>query len=607
MSIKAQTASSHLKPIFAATFPFPFSNNLSRQELWLSTLFVLCCLLAGLCVSALPPIGGSSEAREAHVIQLMAEQHDYILPLRNGIIPSKPPLFHWFGLAVAELTGEFVPLTARVPSLLSAALILWLVMSLAAELGGIDQERRLRFMAWAGIILATSYEFEKMRTVAMVDMVFAAFVMLAVAPFIFRLLIVSRRSGGESSAHFTPANYNAFFLFSGIAVLAKGPIGIILPVVLLAPLLAAQLGWRGATRELFRPRFGWLFFLLIALPWYLLAALRQSHAFLGRQIIFENLNRFTGGKNVNQQPFWFYIPAFLRASLPWSLFFLAGTRVWFNKQSQQDRTLVHLPVDLIRALYLSIALGVVFFSLSSGKRDSYLLPLLPLLALATAPTVIGWLDSRSPRTRYRIEVALPLLAQSFAVLLLVALGFIECTRALNWAPSQPLLNFFQVWVAEDLPLAGFVAGAAVLVLPLARRCQWGAAAMATGRALVMLLSFSTAMAIGLSFRNRLKNFEPVAQQINQQVGGASLQVVRELRDEFFDGILYYLRREVSLVDPADITSQCSGFALLRYDQWLKLKSEGRLITAETAAIYTEIDDQIRGRDSNQKILVRCLQ
>ena len=52
-----------------------------------------------------PPIWHHGEAREGLVVQGIVHNHEWILPLRNGEIPSKPPFFHWLAALSAFVFG----------------------------------------------------------------------------------------------------------------------------------------------------------------------------------------------------------------------------------------------------------------------------------------------------------------------------------------------------------------------------------------------------------------------------------------------------------------------------------------------------------------------
>src|SRR5436853_7072456 len=84
---------------------------------------------------AAPPIGMHGEAREGLVVQDVGRDGRWILPLRNGEVPSKPPLFHWIAAGVGALVGP-ADAAVRAPSALAAWLVVILVYGLGIAAGG---------------------------------------------------------------------------------------------------------------------------------------------------------------------------------------------------------------------------------------------------------------------------------------------------------------------------------------------------------------------------------------------------------------------------------------------------------------------------------------
>ena len=86
------------------------------------TDLVLLTLLVALALAwplAAPPIGTHGEAREGLVVQDVVARGHWVLPHRNGEVPSKPPLFHWIAAATAALVG-LSDAVVRFPSALAA-------------------------------------------------------------------------------------------------------------------------------------------------------------------------------------------------------------------------------------------------------------------------------------------------------------------------------------------------------------------------------------------------------------------------------------------------------------------------------------------------------
>ena len=148
-------------------------------------------LIVQLVFVGLPGIAGSSEARESQVIKVILRDKEIILPLRNGVIPSKPPLYHWIGATISDALGVVNELTVRLPSQLAASCIIVLVGLVGFRLAQLTRtyqsERHSRRVALLSAgILSLTYGFHIMAAQAMVDMVFvlcmwAAFTSLAFA------------------------------------------------------------------------------------------------------------------------------------------------------------------------------------------------------------------------------------------------------------------------------------------------------------------------------------------------------------------------------------------------------------------------------------------
>src|SRR6185436_4916755 len=79
----------------------------AEERLHLTDALALVLLLALLLAwpLATPPIGHHAEAREGLVVQDILAHGHWILPRRNGELPSKPPLFHWIAAGIAHVAG----------------------------------------------------------------------------------------------------------------------------------------------------------------------------------------------------------------------------------------------------------------------------------------------------------------------------------------------------------------------------------------------------------------------------------------------------------------------------------------------------------------------
>ena len=340
---------------------------------------VIVTVLAGLVLAwlvAVPPIGAHGEAREGLVVEDVLRNGRWILPLRNGEVPSKPPLYHWIAATAAHGWG-FSDAAVRAPSALGAWLVLVLVYTLGAAGGG-------RASGWLAVgALAGMHGFVESAGEARVDMLFTAWVTLALTAF--------WRWHVRDDAWARAACYGAI----AAAVLTKGPVGFVLPVLVILVFLAS-------VRRLDRLGAFWSTRLAAAVlvvdgGWYLLAAWSGGHDFLARQIFKENVDRFVGrgvfGMHGGRS--WLTMLENLATDLlPWNLVLPATAVAWW-RGARADA--------LERFLHAWWVAVLAFFTAAYGKRGVYLLPLYPAIAVLAGRMLAGWIAT----LRARPDGALP--------------------------------------------------------------------------------------------------------------------------------------------------------------------------------------------------------
>jgi 4-amino-4-deoxy-L-arabinose transferase-like glycosyltransferase len=315
-----------------------------------------------------PPIWLHGEAREGLVVQGIVHAHQWILPYRNGEVPSKPPLFHWIAALAALLIGvnDF---TVRLPSAIGAEIIVIATFLLGRSVGG----RRAGWLA-VGALLGM-YEFWDAAAQARVDMVFTACVTVAIAGFIFWY------REGNNSARAT------CYIATACAVLAKGPAGMVLPGVVIVAFLIAE-------RRLRRLGDLWswplaLLVVVIDVGWYALAYHIGGNEFLQVQIQRENLDRALGsGEFMEHKTFLVTAGWLVTRTLPWNLALLWSLiRRWHGQREDSTGRLLHVWWSSV----------MVVFALAAGKRAVYLLPLYPAIAVLAARSLLeiipGWARS----------------------------------------------------------------------------------------------------------------------------------------------------------------------------------------------------------------------
>ncbi len=344
-----------------------FNINYKQIPFWhRAALLALCSLLYFPYLGKLP-FFNKGEPREALVVQEIVRHGNWLFPLKRGEeVPSKPPLFHWLAALTSMIGGEVSEMTVRFPSALLATASVLLLYGLGRRLFGGETA----FLA--GLVLATTVAYQSEAVVARVDMTLAFFATVVLVLFYLIYLGFLKASGW----------LYGFYLLLGLAVLAKGPVGLILPAMVICCFLIARKRWDFLSRLCFHK--GVILTLLVGLAWYGLAVAKGGEEFVGRQVIHENLARFflsgEGGSG-HQKPVYYYIPYLILDGLPWSLFLPFVVADWFRRKAFGEEHLLFL--------MLWAGLIFVFFSLSAGKRSVYILPLYPPLALLTAMWLKG--------------------------------------------------------------------------------------------------------------------------------------------------------------------------------------------------------------------------
>jgi 4-amino-4-deoxy-L-arabinose transferase-like glycosyltransferase len=445
------------------------------------------------------PFFDKGEPREAMAVQDIVRRGEWLVPLKRATdVPSKPPLFHWTAAALHQVTGRLDETTVRMPSALYASLGILLVYFLARKL--FDAETAL----CAGAILATTLVYQDQALDARVDMTLCFFVLLSLTLF-YALCQGSLRQ---------PIWYYVFFAVAGIGTLAKGPLGILLPALVAGAFVTMKRRWDWLAKFVFHP--GVLLMLALAAGWYVLAVTRGGEGFFDRQILQENLSRFTGGSG-HSHPVYYYVPYLFSQGLPWAL--LLPLVLWdaFKKAPSSDALLF---------LTTWFAVMFVFFSISLGKRPVYLLPLYPALAILTAHWFVNRSNAASSSFYHR-AVAL-LAAFTGVILLLLVVGDLwNHEPTLLFGFIEPLLkpkdraNFILVKNAIATfgwPVTAAALGSAVLWLSLAR-CLWSRRIYAAVPHFVLIAVVFSFVARGLIVPKmaEARSYRPFMMEVNRLV------------------------------------------------------------------------------------------
>jgi 4-amino-4-deoxy-L-arabinose transferase-like glycosyltransferase len=373
---------------------------------------VLICVTLYLCyLSHLGAIGfvGPDEPRYAWIARAMVETGDWVTPrLYDKPWFEKPPLYYW-GAAICFKLFGVSEAAARLPSAVSALLATLAMAWLAWSVYGAETAR------WLLLLLPTTVGMIGFSHAAATDMPFSGMLTIAMvcAAAVVGLTGQERKEGlaqprerGTSLEKSRPGRLAPTLLFGfflGLAVLAKGPAGIILcgGAVFLWALFTKR--WRDALRLLHPTAIA--AFCVTALPWYVLCA-RRNPDFFRIFIIEHNFKRYLTPEFQHIQPFWFYVPVLFIALLPWTAAFAWTICTAVRSACRREVT------DATGFLLAWAGFCVLFFSTSQSKLPGYVLPSLPALGVF----VSRGCAAASPVTRRPLGVSMLGVAAIFLAL-----------------------------------------------------------------------------------------------------------------------------------------------------------------------------------------------
>jgi len=337
-----------------------------------------------------------------------------LLHLHGAPYTQKPPLFYWLAAAAGAPLGRVTEVAARLPSALAGLATVAATIAIGTLLFGRGTG------TLAGLLLATTFDWSYRARTVQLDTLLALFETTAILAF-WRIEAAWRAAPGPPGhqawraapgppehqasraargfpgreAHLGASRRDLVWLHASLAlaVLAKGPVGWIVPLLA----IAAYLAWERRLRELrgLLPLWGLALSILPGLVWITAAVALGPPGFFHDAVVDNLFGRAVAGTS-HAQPFHYYIQRFPPDLLPWLL--LLPVTIWAARRTLAADA---APVDrrAWRFLLAWIATSVLFFSLASGKRLRYLLTIEPAFALLFAATLRVWLATslRAPR------------------------------------------------------------------------------------------------------------------------------------------------------------------------------------------------------------------
>lgn len=378
---------------------------------WPAFLLFLLCLILFFAANSQLLITDPVESNYALTAKEMLASGDWLSPrIYGNYWYDKPWLFYGELLLAFQLFGETSYAARFFPAVFGTIGVLqtyWFAQKL--------YNRNIGFLS--GLIMATSVEYFYLAKAVITDM--TLFVTLDGALMLF---YVAKRES-------RPRLFYGAYALAGLAILTKGPLGLVLPGLIILAYLAGNRDFHTLTHmKLVR---GLLLALGIATLWYGPMIARHGIDFLTGFIGVHNVLRATVSEHPRNNTWWYYFLIFLMGCFPWSL-----SLPWLWKEYGKrltdrikSRTFWKSLDDQQRFLFLWGSVTWLFFECMATKYPTYTFPYLPPLAIGLA-CAFPALEQQYWIKRTALSMALLLTVLSFV------LAPQLCQQSSAWGAAQ---------------------------------------------------------------------------------------------------------------------------------------------------------------------------
>jgi 4-amino-4-deoxy-L-arabinose transferase-like glycosyltransferase len=386
-------------------------------------LFVLAAVLfiAG---NGLLALTNDNEVFYAQTAKEMIQHHSWMTPYLFDRPQFEKPIFIYWFLRLGFLLFGVSSFGARFFPAVFA--VLGVVSLYCLGLIGF-KDRSKAFLA--AIILMTCGMYIGLAKTVFTDMFFSVLVMLSLVFFFFAYTRQAKTTGLLFAS-----------IFAGLAVLTKGPLGLLIPFLAVIAFLLLKKDLKFLYRR--TTLWAFLFFLLTVLPWYLLMAYKYGSTFINEFILNDNLRRAVEAQHGGHDTWYYYPSLIISGMLPWSLFVLAALFSIYAALKQKENSFY---------IFLVCWAGSVFliFQAAHSKVANYIFPIFPPLALLTASFIRDILS----QIKYKFILYIILSVLSFFVLAIPLALFFSAKKYAMYINNPAGIHFL---ITGFLVLAGLI-------------------------------------------------------------------------------------------------------------------------------------------------------
>jgi hypothetical protein len=497
------------------------------------------------------------EERNAEVAREMKQSGSWLIPTFNGLPYLDKPAFFFKTVAISFSVFGETNAAARLPSAVFGFGLLVMLFGFCRRV------YNAQAAALSVFVVGTSPLYFAFCRLVIFDMMLSFFLCGA----IFSGYLAEEREGKSRRRwHMMGAVSSAF------ATLVKGPVGFVLPVLVLCVFHWVD-GRRGAWKRLFAP-VNLIVFFAITLPWFLGVA-HQYRDFAYYGLVEESFRRYTTTAFRRTGPIYYYLPWIFGGCLAWSVLVPESMIVAWRSRNRWARP------DRLFIVWSVVTL--IFFSVSRSKRPEYILTLIVTLGALVARVfalAIGGENQRAAVTVLRGTTGLAWAGALTAIFWGAMVVRPELVTWLARGRSETIARLAPVcWPALRVSLAGAL---------LAGIARWrGDVRLAFATFVLLPCLVLLAGRDGLQHYAETKSTQPFVEKIPALPPRAEIACL----ECFPTGLPFYLKRCVTVVstDGKELTSNYVMFMLKKSTAWpgpvVPASEFGQWLDGQTRPVY----------------------
>lgn len=362
------------------------------------------------------PLWMPDETRYAEISREMVQSGDWVVPRLLGLRYFEKPIAGYWLNSISQLVFGENNFSARfMPALmtfLSACLVYWLGLRLW---GNPRKAFISAFIYLSGFLVFTIGTFN------VLDPILTFWLTASMCSFYWAISADSQQSKWKA--------YCLLGVCCGFGVLTKGFLALAVPVVAAVPFMLLQKRFIELVKYALIPI---VVACLVCLPWGLMIN-RAETDFWHYFFWIEHIKRFMGDHPQHQEPAWFFIPILLYGLIPWVGILPKASLQMVREWKHDSNTLFLLAWSVMPFL---------FFSVSSGKLPTYILPVFAPIALMLGNSVIESLDSQRFKA-FRFNFAINFILGTILLVFVLSMGFTFIDSDYTYKPGE----YWELYVA----------------------------------------------------------------------------------------------------------------------------------------------------------------